>query len=71
MYTQRKARVKVTRFIIGTPLQMEPVVSNSLEEYWTHLNILVGVNLFLSIDDSEKEKVGTHMAGAGFFRYHI
>ena len=45
-------------------------MNKALEKHWKHLNIRVGFNLFLLIDDSETEKSGKHMEGAGFFKCH-
>ncbi len=70
IYAYRKDRSNLTWFIIKSPVEMEPILNKALERHWRHLNIRVGVNLFLLIDDSETEKSGTRMEGAGFFKCH-
>jgi hypothetical protein len=70
MYADRKDRSNLTRFMIKSPVQMEPIVNKALERHWRHLNIRVGFNLFLLIDDSETDKSGKQMEGAGFFKCH-
>ena len=70
MYADRKDRSNLTRFMINSPVEMEPILNKALERHWRHLNIRGGVNLFLLIDDSDTEKSGTHMEGAGFFKCH-
>jgi hypothetical protein len=70
MYADRKDRSNLTRFMIKSPVEMEPIVNKALEEHWKHLNIRGGVNLFLLIDDSETDKSGKQIEGAGFFKCH-
>jgi SRSO17 transposase len=70
MYAERKDRSNLTRFMIGSPVEMEPILNKALERHWRHLNMRVRCNLFLVIDDSETEKSGKHMEGAGFFKCH-
>jgi SRSO17 transposase len=70
MYAETKNRSNLTRFMIESPLEMEPILNKALEKHWKHLNIWFGFNLFLVIDDSETEKSGKHMEGAGFFKCH-
>jgi len=70
IYAERKDRSNLTRFMIKSPLEMEPILNKALERHWRHLNISVGFSLFLLIDDSETEKSGTRMEGAGFFKCH-
>ena len=70
IYADRKDRSNLTRFMIKSPVEMEPIVNKALEEHWKHLNIRVGFNLFLLIDDSETDKSGKQMEGAGFFKCH-
>lgn len=70
IYAEKKDRSNLTRFMIESPFEMEPILNKALEKHWKHLNIRVGFNLFLVIDDSETEKSGRHMEGAGFFKCH-
>ena len=70
IYAERKDRSNLTRFMIKSPVEMEPIVNKALEKHWKHLNIRVGFNLFLLIDDSETDKSGKQMEGAGFFKCH-
>ena len=70
IYADRKDRSNLTRFMIKSPVEMEPIVNKALEKHWKHLNIRVGFNLFLLIDDSETDKSGKQMEGAGFFKCH-
>jgi SRSO17 transposase len=70
IYAEKKDRSNLTRFMIESPLEMEPILNEALERHWKHLNIGVGFNLFLVIDDSDTEKSGKHMEGAGFFKCH-
>jgi SRSO17 transposase len=70
IYAEKKDRSNLTRFMIESPLEMEPILNKALERHWKHLNIGVGFNLFLVIDDSDTEKSGKHMEGAGFFKCH-
>jgi len=70
MYAERKDRSNLTLFMIKSPVEMEPIVNKALEKHWKHLNIRVGFNLFLLIDDSETDKSGKQMEGAGFFKCH-
>lgn len=70
IYADRKDRSNLTRFMIQSPLQMEPILNKALQRHWKHLNIAKGLNLFLLIDDSDTEKSGKHMEGAGFFKCH-
>jgi hypothetical protein len=70
IYAERKDRSNLTRFMIKSPVEMEPIVNKALEKHWKYLNIRVGFNLFLLIDDSETDKSGKQMEGAGFFKCH-
>jgi hypothetical protein len=54
--------------MIVSPLEMEPILNKALEKHWKHLNVRIGVNLFLVIDDSDTEKSGKHIEGAGYFK---
>lgn len=58
IYAEKKDRSTLTRFLIESPLDMEPILNKALEKHWKHLNTAIGANLFLVIDDSEAEKVG-------------
>ena len=46
----------MTRFMIESPFKMEPILKKALEKHWKYLNIRIGFNLFLVIDDSDTEK---------------
>ncbi|MFQ5730038.1 MAG: transposase, partial [Waddliaceae bacterium] len=70
LYAEKKDRSNLTRFMIEAPLEMEPVLNKALESHWKHLNIRVGLNLSLIIDDSDTEKSGKKMQGAGYFKCH-
>jgi len=70
LYAEQKDRSNLSRFLTQSPFQMEPILNKALERHWKHLNIRVRFNLFLLIDDSDTEKSGKHMEGAGFFRCH-
>ena len=70
LYAEKKDRSNLTRFMIESPLDMEPILNKALEKHWKHLNIRVGSNLFLVIDDSETEKSGKQIEGTGFFKCH-
>jgi SRSO17 transposase len=70
LYADKKDRSTLTRFLIQSPLEMEPILNKALERYWKQVNIRVGANLFLILDDSDTEKSGKHMEGAGYFRCH-
>ncbi|MBW2005058.1 MAG: transposase, partial [Deltaproteobacteria bacterium] len=70
IYAERKDRSNLTRFLITSAVEMEPILNKALEKHFKHLNICVGFNLFLLIDDSETQKSGKHMEGAGFFKCH-
>jgi len=70
LYAEKKDRSNLTRFMIESPLEIEPILSKALEKHWKHLNIHVGFNLFLVIDDSDTEKSGKHIEGTGFFKCH-
>ena len=59
IYADRKDRGNLTRFMIKSPVEMEPILNKALERHWRHLNIHVGFTLFLLIDDSDTEKSGT------------
>lgn len=70
IYAGKKDRSNLTRFMIASPFKIEPILNKALERHWKYLNIPVGCNLFLVIDDSDTEKSGKHMEGAGFFKCH-
>ena len=70
IYAGKKNRSNLTRFMIASPFKIEPILNKALERHWKYLNIPVGCNLFLVIDDSDTEKSGKHMEGAGFFKCH-
>jgi len=70
LYAETKDRSNLTRFMITSAVEMEPILNKALEKHFKHLNICVGFNLFLLIDDSETQKSGKHMEGAGFFKCH-
>jgi SRSO17 transposase len=70
LYAEKKDRSNLTRFMIESPLEMEPILNKALEKHWKHLNIPVGFNLYLVIDDSDTEKSGKKMEGAGYFKCH-
>ena len=46
IYADRKDRSNLTRFMIQSPLQMEPILNKALQRHWKHLNIAKGLNLF-------------------------
>ena len=70
IYAEKKNRSSLTRFMIESPLDMEPILNKALEKHWKHLSIRVGSNLFLLIDDSDTEKSGKKIEGTGFFKCH-
>jgi len=70
LYAEKKDRSNMTRFMIESPLEMEPILNKALERHWAHLNIRVGFHLSLVIDDSDTEKSGKKIQGAGYFKCH-
>jgi hypothetical protein len=46
IYAETKDRSNLTRFMIESPLEMEPILNKTLEKHWKHLNIRFGFNLF-------------------------
>jgi len=70
IYAEKKNRSNLTRFMIESPLDMDPILNKALEKHWQHLSLRVGTNLFLLIDDSDTEKSGKKIEGTGFFKCH-
>lgn len=70
LYAEKNDRSNLTRFMTQSPLQMEPILNKALQRHWKHLNIPVRSNFFLIIDDSDTEKSGKKMQGAGYFKCH-
>jgi SRSO17 transposase len=70
LYAETRDRSNLTRFMIQSSLDMDLILNKALERHWKHLNMPMGVNLFLIIDDSDTEKSGKHIEGAGYFKCH-
>jgi len=68
LYAETRDRSNLTRFMIQSSLDMDLILNKALERHWKHLNMPMGVNLFLILDDSDTEKSGKHIEGAGYFR---